>query len=72
MQIQHANNISDKKNNHDIFNIDLNARHISKFSATMKWAYKENAEQNEDLNQHASSHHSIHLKNHASNNVSYI
>ena len=45
---------------------------MSEFSAMMRWACKENAEQNEDLNQHASSHHDIHLKSHASNNILYI
>ena len=36
IQIQHADNISDKKNNHDTFNIDLNARHMSELSIMMK------------------------------------
>ena len=45
---------------------------MSEFSATMRQAHKENAEQNEDSNQHASSHHSIHLKSHTSNSISYI
>ena len=50
MQIQHANNASDKKDNHDILNIDLSAKHMSEFSTTMKQACKENAEQNENSN----------------------
>ena len=50
MQIQYASNISDKKNNHDILNIDLNARCMSEFLIMMKQAYKENAEQNENSN----------------------
>ena len=72
MQIQHADNASNKRDNYDTLNIDLNARCMSKLSATMRWAHKKNAEQNENSNQHASSHHSIHLKSHASNNVSHI
>ena len=50
MQIQHANNASDKKDNHDILNIDLNIRYMSELSAMMRWACKKNAEQNEDSN----------------------
>ena len=50
MQIQHANNISDKKNNHDILNINSNVKHMNEFSAMIRWAHKENAEQNEDSN----------------------
>ena len=50
MQIQHANNISDKKNNHDILNIDSNARCMSRLSAMMRQAHKEDAEQNENSN----------------------
>ena len=72
MQIQHADNVSDKKNNHDIFNINLNARHMNEFSITMKQTYKKNAEQNENLNQCINSHHNIHLKSHASNSMSHI
>ena len=45
---------------------------MSKFSATMRQAHKENAEQNEDSNQHASSHHDIHLRSHTDNSVSHI
>ena len=36
MQIQHADNASDRKNNHDTFNIDLNTRCMSEFSIMMK------------------------------------
>ena len=72
MQIQHADNASDKKNNHDILNIDLNARCMSELSAIIRQACKKNAEQNEDSNQHASLHHDIHLKSHASNSASHI
>ena len=36
MQIQHADNASDRKNNHDIFNINSDAKHMSEFSATMR------------------------------------
>ena len=72
MQIQHADNTSDRKDNHDILNINSSTRHMSEFSATMRQACKENTEQNENSNQHASSHHSIHLKSHASNNMSHI
>ena len=72
MQIQHADNASNRKNNYDIFNINSDARCINKLSIIMKWAYKKNAEQNKNSNQHASSHYDIHLKSHASNNVSYI
>ena len=72
MQIQHANNASDRQNNHDTFNIDLSAKHMNELSAMMRQACKENAEQNENSNQHASLHHNIHLKNHASNSMSHI
>ena len=50
MQIQHANNVLNKKNNHDIFNINLNARYMSELSVMMKQACKKNAEQNKNLN----------------------
>ena len=36
MQIQHANNISNKKNNHNTFNINLNAKCMSEFLIMMK------------------------------------
>ena len=36
MQIQHADNASDKKDNHDILNIDSNAKYMSELSVTMK------------------------------------
>ena len=72
IQIQHANNASNKRNNHDTLNIDSNVKCMNEFSAIMRWAHKENAEQNEDSNQHASLHHDIHLKSHASNSVSHI
>ena len=71
-QIQHAGNTSDRRDNHDILNISSNARHMSEFSAIMKQAHKEDAEQNEDSNQYASSYYDIHLKSHASNSVSHI
>ena len=45
---------------------------MSEFSAMIKQAHKEDAEQNEDSNQYASSHHDIHLRSHASNSTSYI
>ena len=45
---------------------------MSEFSATIRQACKEDAEQNKDSNQHASLHHDIHLKSHASNSVSHI
>ena len=72
MQIQHADNASDRKNNHDILNIDSDARHMSELSVIMKWACKKNAEQNENSNQCASSHYNIHLKSHISNSVLHI
>ena len=72
MQIQHANNASDKKNNHDILNINSDVRCMSELSVIMRQACKKNAEQNENSNQHASLHYDIHLKNHASNSMSYI
>ena len=40
MQIQHANNTSNKKNNYDILNISLNIRHMNEFSATIKQTHK--------------------------------
>ena len=49
-QIQHAGNTSDRRDNHDILNINSDARHMSEFSAMMRWACKEDAEQNEDSN----------------------
>ena len=72
IQIQHADNVSNRKDNYNTLNISSDARHMSKFSAMMRQAHKENAEQNEDSNQHTSSHHDIHLKSHVSNSVSYI
>ena len=45
---------------------------MSEFSAMIRQAYKENAEQNENLNQYTNSHHSIYLKSHASNSMSHI
>ena len=36
MQIQHADNISNKKNNHDTFNINSDAKYMSEFSAMIK------------------------------------
>ena len=50
MQIQHADNASDRRDNHDILNIDLNVKCMSELSAIMRWACKKNAEQNEDSN----------------------
>ena len=50
MQIQHADNASDKKDNHDTLNIDLNVKCMSEFSVMMKWACKEDAEQNKNSN----------------------
>ena len=44
MQIQHADNALDKKDNHDTFNIDSNTRYMSEFSIMIKQAYKKNAE----------------------------
>ena len=72
IQIQHADNASDKKNNHDILNIDLSVKYMSELLIMMRWACKKNAKQNKNSNQHASSHYDIHLKNHISNNVSHI
>ena len=72
MQIQHADNASDKKNNYDIFNISLNVRCMSELSIMMKQACKKNAEQNKNSNQCANLHHDIHLKSHASNSMSHI
>ena len=72
MQIQHADNTSDRKDNHDTLNIDSDTRCMSEFSATMRQACKKNAEQNENSNQHANSYHDIHLKSHASNSMSHI
>ena len=72
IQIQHANNISNKKNNHDILNIDLNVRYMNEFSVMMRQACKKNAEQNENSNQHASLHHNIHLKSHVNNSMLHI
>ena len=50
MQIQHADNTSDRRDNHNILNISSDARCMSKLSATIKQAYKEDAEQNKDSN----------------------
>ena len=72
MQIQHADNASDKKNNHNTLNIDSSIRCMSELSIMMKQACKKNAEQNKNSNQHTSSYHSIHLKSHTSNSTSHI
>ena len=72
IQIQHADNALDKKNNHDTFNINSDVRCINEFSIMMRQACKKNAEQNENSNQCANSHHDIHLKSHASNSMSHI
>ena len=72
MQIQHAGNASDRKDNHDTLNISSSTKCMSELSVIMRQACKKNAEQNEDSNQHASLHHSIHLRNHTSNNISHI
>ena len=45
---------------------------MSEFSAMMKQAHKEDAEQNEDSNQCASSYYSIHLRSHTDNSTLYI
>ena len=50
MQIQHADNISNKKNNHDIFNINSDARCMNELLVMMKWVCKKNVEQNENSN----------------------
>ena len=50
IQIQYVDNALDKKNNHNILNIDLNTRYMSELSVMMRWACKKNAEQNENLN----------------------
>ena len=44
IQIQHADNISDKKNNHDTFNIDSDAKYMNELSITMRQTHKKNAE----------------------------
>ena len=71
-QIQHTDNTSNWRDNHDILNINSDVKHMSRFSVIMKWACKKNAEQNENSNQHASSYHDIYLKSHASNSISHI
>ena len=44
MQIQHASNTSNKKNNHDIFNINSDAKHMNELLIIMRQACKKNAE----------------------------
>ena len=44
MQIQHADNISNKRDNYNTLNISSDIKHMSKLSATMRQACKEDAE----------------------------
>ena len=44
MQIQHADNASDKKDNYNILNIDSSVRCMSELSAMIKQAHKKNIE----------------------------